>query len=155
MSAKAAVGKNMATKIIKGKSAASTALILVLLIGTVLYGCTTNTDQLAFYNGIVVANPDLSAIADGTYTGSYQIVPAKGKLVAQPYVQVQVQILDHQYVAIKVNAPPALRLNKQLANLGKLIIETQELSVDAATGATFAPGYTGKAFLKAVETALQ
>lgn len=121
----------------------------------VLAGCATTTAQLAHFNAIVVSEPDLSAVADGSYTGAYRVKPAKGKFVAQPYVEVLVEVADRRYRAVKVIAPAELRGNQHLASLGSELLAGQSLTaLDAVSASTMTLSYTGKAYLKAIETAV-
>ncbi|MBU0935988.1 MAG: hypothetical protein KKI09_07015 [Spirochaetes bacterium] len=125
------------------------------IIAVLLAACASNDVQTIYYHSIIITEPDLDSLADGNYVGEYRIKPAKGKMVANPYVKVSVTIKNQLYEDIEVIDPTALRSDNYLESMRIAILENQNLlSLDAVSGATLHPGYTGKAYLKAIEQAL-
>ena len=110
--------------------------IMVIGIGVVLLtGCVN-------FEAIVIKNPDLTKVADGTYRGRSKVGPVR--------VTVDVTVRDK---AIK-----DINLIQHFNGLGKKaeviiprVIEAQSLEVDAISGATG----SSKAILQAIERALE
>jgi len=117
----------------------------------VLGGCATPKVKQEYYESLSVQDPDISRIEDDRYSGEYTLKPPFGVMIAQKHVELWVVIADHSYKDIIVKTE-TLKNNEYLANMRKLIIEKQTLQIDAITGAT---SLTGKAYLKAIESALE
>jgi uncharacterized protein with FMN-binding domain len=107
-----------------------------MTISLILLSACVNLDS------IVITNPDLQRIADGTYRGNSKVGPVR-------------VTLD---VVIKNNTISAIDLIRHFNGRGKAaeaivprIIEAQSLEVDVISGATG----SSKAILKAVEDALK
>ena len=115
-----------------------------------LTGCATNAEKETYYASLTVQDPDLSAIVDGSYRGSFALKPPAGIYVANSSVEVEVSVVDHLYRGITVLTKSVAGW-PSLAKLRDLIRERQTLQVDGLSGAT---SLTGKAYLKAVENAL-
>lgn len=113
--------------------------------------CATEASARAYYDALVVADPDLSAKPDGIYPGQYSLQLPFGIWVANPRVEVEVSIQDHRYADVSVTGPKGVESFDHLRVLRGLILERQSLQVDALSGAT---SLTGKAYLKAIESAL-
>jgi uncharacterized protein with FMN-binding domain len=91
--------------------------------------------------GILIANPDIGKLADGTYRGQSKVGPVR-------------VTLD---VTVKDKAIKGIDLIRHFNGLGKKaeaiiprVIEAQSLEVDTISGATF----SSKAILQAIERAL-
>lgn len=113
-------------------------IILFLLIG----GKLILDNLVKDVNHILVTNPDLVDISDGTYIGEYSVMPV--------YVKVEVSVKDHKLTNIVI-----LEHNNGLGSKAEKIIDyvikEQSLKIDAVSGATI----SSKCILKAVENALQ
>ncbi len=121
-------------------------LIIVLLvaaggflgINSILKRTESNLESLKY---IEITQVDLTAIENGTYSGSYSAFPISA--------EVNVTILDHVITGIELvkhsngqGAPAEAILEK--------VMESQTLQVDSISGAT----YSSKVLLKAIESAL-
>jgi uncharacterized protein with FMN-binding domain len=107
-----------------------------MAIALILLSACVNLDS------IVVTNPDLQRIADGTYRGNSRVGPVRVTLE----------------VVIKNNTISAIDLIRHFNGRGKAaeaivprIIEAQSLEVDVISGATV----SSRAIQKAVEDALK
>ncbi|MDI7246987.1 MAG: FMN-binding protein [Bacillota bacterium] len=88
-----------------------------------------------------VSDVDISAIADGTYSGSYQVFPVAA--------EVRVTLRNHRIAEIEL----VKHRNGQGAPAEAIpgrVVEAQTLDVDTISGAT----YSSKVILKAIENAL-
>lgn len=112
---------------------------MVCLLGSVWYIVSSSLVRKA--NEIVLADLELTNIADGTYKGEYALSPVK--------VVVQVQIKDQQIQAIDI-LEHENGLGKKAEAITGRVIEAQNLDVDAISGATV----SSKVILKAVDNAL-
>jgi uncharacterized protein with FMN-binding domain len=126
-----------------------------LAVAAGLSGCAlwTREGRRAWLQTIPVTTPELSTIADGTYSGSYRLKLPPGGMAANSGVSVDVTVAGGAITAIVINAPEALAKGAFYDGLvtgPKGVIANQSLDLDAVTGAS----YTEKAFLKAVEAAL-
>ena len=108
--------------------------LFVLLVSCLAVSCVD-------FKSIVITNPDLSKIADGTYTGNSRVGPVR--------VTLDVTVDDHAITSIQIVRHFNGRGRKAEAII-PIIIEAQSLDVDVITGATG----SSKAFLLAVENAL-
>lgn len=121
-------------------------LIIVLLvaaggflgINSILKRTESNLESLKY---IEITQVDLTAIENGTYSGSYSAFPISA--------EVNVTIMDHVITGIELvkhsngqGAPAEAILEK--------VMESQTLQVDSISGAT----YSSKVLLKAIESAL-
>lgn len=97
--------------------------------------------NLAKLASLPVADIDLSAIPDGTYTGNYACFPV--------VVEVQVEVRDHQIADITLLKHQNGQGEAAEALPGR-VVAAQSLKVDVVTGAT----YSSKVILKAIEDAL-
>ena len=84
---------------------------------------------------------DLSAIADGTYSGEYSQFPVTAA--------VKVTVTDHKITAITITKHEN-GLGKPAEKITEDIIHAQSLQVDAVSGAT----HSSNVIRKAVEVAL-
>jgi uncharacterized protein with FMN-binding domain len=123
-------------------------MVAVILI--VAAGCASESALREYSDSIVITDPDLSTTEDGTYRGDYRIEPPFGIWVANPHVEVDVQVANHRYEKIDI-LTESVRSMEEVTTLGALVIEHQSLQVDGLTAAT---SLTGKTFLKAIESAL-
>ena len=90
---------------------------------------------------ITISNVDISKVADGTYTGSYEVLWVAA--------EVKVTVKDHKIEGIQL----VKHKNGKGASaeiIPDKVIETQSLEVDAVSGATS----SSKVILKAIENAL-
>ncbi len=133
-----------------GKRAEFTA-VLLCCFAILLGGCETSKAKQEYYDSLSVEDPDLISIKDDRYSGEHSLNPPFGIFVAQKRVELRVVIADHSYKDIIV-ITESLKNNEYLAKMRKLILEKQTLQIDALTGAT---SLTGKAYLKAIESALK
>ena len=92
-------------------------------------------------NAIVIHNPDLQKIADGTYQGNSKVGPVR--------VSLEVTIEDGVYKSIRIIKHFNGR-GKSAEAIVPAIIEAQSLEIDVISGASA----SSKAILKAVEDAL-
>lgn len=117
-------------------------IFVVALIGTVGYiiisGMQKNIDVL---NSIEVNDVDLSLISDGTYLGSYEVLPIS--------VEVSVTVKDHKITAIDLIKHANGKGDAAEAIVDE-VVKADSLKVDAITGAT----YSSKVILLAIEDAL-
>jgi uncharacterized protein with FMN-binding domain len=131
-------------------SRALVAAAALALAAPLLAGCATKAAEAEYYASLAIEDPDLGSAADGSYKGSHALRPPFGVYVANPRVDALVRIADHRYADIAITTRSAAPM-PSLAKLRRLILERQTLQVDALSGAT---SLTGKAYLKAVESAL-
>lgn len=94
--------------------------------------------------------PDLSTVADGTYSGAYRIRPPSGEIAFLQNVAVVVDVFRHSLSCVSVESPAALVDDPEFAAYAQRIVSAGSLDVDGVTGAT----YSSKAFAKAIEIAL-
>ena len=90
----------------------------------------------------VVETIDISTLADGTYTGTYNAFPVTAG--------VSVVIADHAIVSIDL----IKHLNGQgeaAESIPQMVVDAQSLQVDTVSGAT----YSSKVILLAIQAALQ
>ncbi len=92
---------------------------------------------------IQIGSIDLSTVADGAYTGSFE----KGRWSNEVVVEVK----DHAIVSVTVTKDVLFSEEATKNQLIAEVIQNQNCNVDAVSGATI----TGKAYLKAIENALQ
>lgn len=89
-----------------------------------------------------VHNPNLTAVADGTYIGSSDLTRWSNRL--------EVRVLGHKITDIKILDDVLIKMDTISQPLFERVIQNQSLDVDIETGATL----TSKAYLKSIETAL-
>ncbi|HWR61634.1 MAG TPA: FMN-binding protein [Clostridia bacterium] len=130
------------------KKQVKTILVILLVILAVCLGITgiksyidlkTYQKQVA---DITISDVDLSGIADGTYTGGYEVVWVAA--------EVRVTVKDHKITRIEL-----LKHKNGKGTTAEVIpdkvIEAQSLQVDVVSGATS----SSKVILKAIENALK
>lgn len=116
-------------------------VVLAVIVGVkaVLTKLESNLDQLA---ELPVEDVDLSTVADGTYSGSYDCFPVAA--------EVEVTVENHMIKIIEL-----VKHNHGQGGAAEVIpekvVEAQTLNVDTVTGAT----YSSKVILKAIEDALR
>ena len=116
-------------------------MVLAVLIGGGVIAMNIIEGNLAKLAALPVDDTDLSAIADGTYHGSYTCFPVS--------VEVAVTVGDHAIIDIAI----LKHQNGQgtaAETLPSEVVAAQSLEVDTVTGAT----YSSKVILKAIENAL-
>ncbi len=117
-------------------------LVLLVLLGAGAYLAVqtleANLERLA---QLGVADVDLSAIADGTYSGAHTIIPIS--------VAVEITVEDHRMTRIDLSRHMHGRGAAAEAVIERVLAE-QSLEVDAVSGAT----YSSMVILKAIEEAL-
>lgn len=119
--------------------------VLLALLGVVLLllfgGKLALNSMVAQVKAIPVSTPDLLALANGSYTGEYTILPVS--------VEVEVTIQNHRIMAVTI-----LRHDNGLGGaaerLADEIVFQQSLALDSVSGATV----SSKCILKAAEAAL-
>jgi len=124
--------------------------LAVFSVVCLLSSCTTLPAEKAYYQSLGVVDPDLARVGDGHYAGEYTLNPPPGVFVAMKQVSVDVSIRDHSYSDIVVTTEGVKNLDR-LKVMRQLILDKQTLQVDALAGAT---SLTGRAYLKAIESAL-
>lgn len=93
-------------------------------------------------NAIAVGELDLSAAADGSYIGAYEIPPVS--------VRVKVTVAARQITGIEI-LEHANGLGASAEAVVEKVLENQSLAVDAVSGATV----SSKCILKAIENAVK
>jgi uncharacterized protein with FMN-binding domain len=88
-----------------------------------------------------IENVDLKSVDDGSYLGSYQVLPLMAR--------VKVEIKDHRILNIEI-VKHVTGQGKAAEAVVRSIIEKQRVDVDAVAGAT----YSSRIIEKAVERAL-
>jgi uncharacterized protein with FMN-binding domain len=116
-----------------------TVVVIVVVCGAIaVKSLDSNLKQLA---GLDVQDVNLSAIADGTYSGSYGSFPVSA--------EVEVTVKNREIAGINL-----VRHNHGQGAAAEVIpgkvVEAQTLAVDTVTGAT----YSSIVILKAIEDAL-
>ena len=111
------------------------ASYIFLLTGLVLVAACTNIKD------IVITNPDLSKISNGTYRGSSKVGPVR--------VTLDVNMQNNAITSIQIIKHFNGR-GKKAESLIPKVIEAQSLNIDVVSGATA----SSKAILQAVENAL-
>ena len=113
--------------------------ILVIIFCILVFGCSTA------YKSITATMPDLTSKTDGVYRGNYDLSGAPVKATLDVTIQnqkiVKIEIIEHFCSPI----------GKKAEKIVDSIMESQNLGVDAVSGATA----SSKTILKAVENALQ
>lgn len=118
-----------------------TGRLLLLFSTAVLFYCANAEVQAV--RGMRINHVDVSKVKDGDYLGAF----AYGGF---NYV-VRVNVVDHQIVDVLILKNRTTKWAKKAERVAKSILDQQRNDVDAISGATT----TSKAFLKAVENALE
>jgi len=114
---------------------------IVLAILAVFFFNVTN--GLSEGAKVPLSGIDLSAVPDGGYTGVYEFRRWSNTVV--------VHVQNHRITAINiVKDVPGARITNCSGEIFRRVIEAQNTTVDAVSGATV----TSKAYLKAIENAL-
>jgi uncharacterized protein with FMN-binding domain len=116
-----------------------TKLVIIFVFIFSIYGCSTA------HKNLTIVMPNLAAIADGIYRGSYDLSSTPVKAT------VDVSVKDHQIIKIDILEHFCSPIGKKGEKIIDLIIRHQSLDVDVISGATS----SSKTILKAVENALQ
>lgn len=113
--------------------------ILAIILCILIFGCSTA------YKSLTATMPDLASKADGVYRGNYNLsgAPVKATL--------DVTIQNQKIVKIEIIQHFCSPFGKKAEKIIDSIIDSQNLNVDAVSGATA----SSKTILKAVENALQ
>lgn len=127
----------------KKKQVIILAVIVMVIIGG-YRGCKYYFDLKTYRNqvgNITISNIDVSKLADGIYTGSYEImwVAAEVKVTVNNHKIEGIELLKHE----NDRGTSAEIIPSQ-------VVEAQSLEVDAVSGATS----SSKVILKAIENAL-
>lgn len=115
-------------------------LIIVIIIAVATFFKIQELNEA--FSEIEVNNIDLSNVDDGVYTGVFdheKIVGAKVKITVENNRITNIELVEHNY-----------GLGKKAETITDIVVDSQSLSVDAISGAT----YSSKAILKAIENAL-
>jgi len=120
---------------------------VLIIVGIVLFLLAalffTVTDSLREAVAVEVGSVDLSGVADGSYTGRYDF--------KRWSTTVRVEVRSHRIEDIVLlKDVRAAELTDCADEIFRRVLEAQNTQVDAITGATA----TSKAYLKAIETAL-
>jgi uncharacterized protein with FMN-binding domain len=118
-----------------------------VLVGALL-SCAVNKADLA--RRVDLRNVDLKLVPDGVYEGSYTIQPPPPAMAANKTVQVRVTVAGGKYATIEILNPPRVGESAAIRTLISRVQESQDLSMDAVSGATI----TSTAVLKAIQNAV-
>jgi len=121
------------------KIAALVITVIIILGAVTLAFLQAQLDKLTEAQ---ISEPNLSAISDGTYQGSYAAFPVS--------VTVEVTVNDHEITKIELLKHDNGQ-GKPAEVIIEDVIEKQSLDVDVISGAT----YSSKVILKAIEDALK
>jgi uncharacterized protein with FMN-binding domain len=124
------------------------AALVLLAAASLLVSC--NVDKAALARQVGLQNVELKNIPNGVYEAAYTIQPPAGVMSANTHVRVRVTVAGGRWQRIELLEPPGLGSNKTCQALTARLVEAQELSVDAISGATI----TSMAVLKAVQSAI-
>jgi len=113
--------------------------ILIIFICALIVCCSTA------YKNLTAIMPDLALKTDGVYRGKYDLTGTPVK------VTLDVTVQNHKITDIKIVEHFCSPIGKKAEKITDIIIESQNLDVDAVSGATG----SSKAIIKAVENALQ
>lgn len=113
-------------------------VILFIFISVKIVINTLVTDV----NSIIVSNPDIANIKNGTYVGEYSATPV--------YVKVEVFVIEHKITNVKI-IEHKNGLGGKAEKIVDDVISKQSLEVDSVSGATV----SSKCIIKAIENALQ
>jgi uncharacterized protein with FMN-binding domain len=102
-----------------------------------------------FINSIPLTDPDLSSVSDGTYKGSYTVVPPCGVFVLFRTITVDVHIEARSYEEIDIEQS-LVDEDPEWISFRQRIIDEQSLQVDGVTGASYSTIAMKKAIEKAV-----
>ena len=128
------------------KAAAAAAI----LIAACALAASCKVDKAALAKQVDLHDVNLSSVPDGTYEAAYTITPPAGSMAANTHVRVRVTVSAGRYQKIELLEPRGLAGSRTAAALGDRILERQQLSTDAISGATI----TSTAILKAVQEAV-
>jgi len=113
-------------------------IILFLVICVLIIGCSTA------YKSLTAIMPDLTLKEDGVYRGIYDLTGTPVKVTLDVYIQ------DNRIKSIEIIKHISSPIGKKAEKIIDQIIVSQNLDIDAVSGATG----SSKAILKAVENAL-
>jgi uncharacterized protein with FMN-binding domain len=116
--------------------------LLFSLFFVVILIASCNTPSLAEIKAVL---PDMNGKTNGIYRGNYSLSGTPVK------VSLDVTVQDNNITEINIIKHTCSPIGKKAERIIKSIIEKQNLEVDTISGATA----SSKAFLKAVENALQ
>jgi uncharacterized protein with FMN-binding domain len=125
------------------------AFLAALVLCTALLFVSCKVDKAALARQVGLQNVDLKDVPDGAYEAAYTIEPPPGVMAANRHVRVRVTVAAGRYEKIDL-LEPSLGSSRNFQALAASVVETQELSVDAISGATI----TSMAVLKAVQGAV-
>jgi uncharacterized protein with FMN-binding domain len=113
--------------------------IVLLISGLIIIGCSTA------YKKVTAQTPDLTLVADGKYSGMYDLSGTPVKVILDVTVQ------GHRITNIKIVKHFCSPIGKKAEKIIDSVIEEQNLEVDVVSGATG----SSISILKAIENALQ
>jgi uncharacterized protein with FMN-binding domain len=113
--------------------------LLIAFICIFILGCSTA------YKSLTGRMPDLISKPDGKYRGNFDLSGTPVKVI------LDVTIQDNKIIKIEIVKHSCSPIGKKAEKIIDQIIATQNLEVDAISGATA----SSKAIIKAVENALQ
>ncbi len=117
-------------------------ILAIAIVGVMVAKSLIESNMRQKMFSTVISNIDLLKVADGTYTGSYDIFPV--------VAEVKVIVKDHKITAIQLVKHRTGQGQGAEALPGK-VVAAQSLQVDTVTGATL----SSKVILKAIENALK
>lgn len=110
----------------------------VIAVNSIIKSISANMEQL---EDLQISDIDLSQAADGTYTGSYKVMPVAA--------EVSVTIKDHKITDIKIIKHEKGK-GAGAEAIPDMVVKAQSLKVDTVSGAT----HSSKVILKAIEEAV-
>ena len=113
---------------------------ILMASSCVLLSLTRGLDEVM---ALQIHEVDLSTIADGVYSGTYDCERWKNTL--------QVTVVDHAITSISIVKDVRFAISETSDAIFARVMETQSLAVDAVSGSTV----TSKAYLKSMELALR
>jgi uncharacterized protein with FMN-binding domain len=113
--------------------------LVVIFAGLIIIGCSTA------YKSVTAQMPDLTTVADGKYSGMFDLSGTPVKVILDVTVQ------DHRITNIKIVKHFCSPIGKKAEKIIDSVIEKQDLGVDVVSGATG----SSISILKAVENALR
>lgn len=116
--------------------------VLLVIIGVGVGALVWMMSGLSTYQKMPIGKVDLSKVKDGTFTGNF----SGGRFSNT----VSVTVKDHKITGIEVVKAVGSSSDETTRQLFEKVVAQQTPQVDTITGATV----TGKAYLKAIENAL-
>ncbi len=108
-----------------------------VLIAAVVLLALAGCNDSKFLKTIPAPEPDLASKADGVYYGRYRIALPLGQFVGTRSAAVDVTIKDHRIAAIEAKSYDGTRKAAGVDAYVARVIDTQSISVDGLSGASY------------------